>query len=88
MSGSALAMPRSPAFVRKPSSSRPGSGEEARNRFEAVIEVATDLGEVKEIHLTVGSWQLRSRVPASMTLEAGQRAAIEILAERCTIVPP
>ena len=66
----------------------PGTDRDARNRFEAVIEVATDLGEVREIHLTVGSWKLRSRVPASMTLEAGQRASIEILAERCTIVPP
>ena len=66
----------------------PNARRDARNRFEAVIEAATDLGEVKEIHLTVGSWKLRSRVPASMTLKAGERVAIEILSERCTIVPP
>ena len=65
-----------------------GAGADAHNRFEAVIEAATDLGEFKEIHLAVSSWKLRSRVPASMTLEAGDRVAIEILAERCTIVPP
>ena len=63
-------------------------GGDARNRFEAVIETATDLGEVTEVHLAVGPWKLRSRAPASMALKAGDRVAIEILAERCTIVAP
>ena len=65
----------------------PGSVPDDGDGIEAIVETATDLGEFKEVHLAVKSWKLRSRVPASMAIKAGDRVEIAILAELCTIVP-
>jgi len=68
-------------------SERTGAGK-VGDRFDAVVEISTDLGEVRETHLTVGEWRILARVPVSRTLHAGDRVAIELLADHCVIVVP
>ena len=59
-----------------------------RNRLDAVVEVATDLGEVKEVHLCAGQWKILARVPATQSLTTGDHVSIDIVADRCAIVAP
>jgi ABC-type sugar transport system ATPase subunit len=61
---------------------------EGRNRYRAKVSTALDLGGAKEVHLSIGSFVLRTHAPASMTLKAGSDVTIEILAERCSIIAP
>ena len=58
----------------------------ARNRLDAEVQNVTDLGEIRELHLKVGRWELRTRVTTTTKLVAGQTIAIDIDPKGCTIV--
>ena len=57
-----------------------------RNRFDAEVQNITDLGEIRELHLKIGRWELRTRVATTIKLVAGQTIAIDIDPKGCTIV--
>ena len=59
---------------------------ETRNRLDAEVQNVTDLGEIREIHLKVGRWKLRTRVTTTSKLVAGQTIVIDIDPKGCTIV--
>ena len=71
-------------FARYDDKKRRDSG--TRNRFDAEVQNITDLGEIRELHLKVGRWELRTRVATTTKLVAGQTIAIDIDPKGCTIV--
>jgi ABC-type Fe3+/spermidine/putrescine transport system ATPase subunit len=77
-----------PEAVQIVAGDKPAGAGNAARRLDAVVQIATDLGEVKETHLAVGDWNILARVPTSRSLSAGDRVAIEILTDHCTIVAP